>query len=49
MNEYLVTCKCVLTITAVSEEDARLLAENTPEMADFLVCDEILEVVENDE
>lgn len=49
MNEYLVTCKCVLTVTAASEEDARELAENAPEEADCIICDEILECVENDE
>jgi hypothetical protein len=49
MTEYFVTAKVLLTITANSEEEARKIAENNPEEADFIACDEILEVVENDE
>jgi hypothetical protein len=48
-TEYFVTAKMLLTITAESEEQAREIAETNPEEADFIACDEILEVVENDE
>ena len=49
MNEYFVTAKVIFTVTADSEQEARELIENSPEEADFTACDEILEVVENDE